>query len=121
MKSIISAGVEGERLAWALVGATQHLAIWQELAKDPPRTTCKSCGGLRDASRRPCDVCHALATAQRRAHLISEIEFLKGTDTAENIARRLGYTYPNSLARVLQRAGRHDLARMFWRAAREAS
>ena len=65
--------------------------------------------------------------ADQRAALIENIEDLLGYDTAAHIAARLGYEKPRSLAlgyekprslaRRLSRAGRHDLARQFWRAA----
>lgn len=47
------------------------------------------------------------------SEVIAEVEWLMGTDSVERIARRLGYATPNSLARVLHREGRHDLARPF--------
>ena len=55
--------------------------------------------------------------ADQRAALIEDIEHLLSFDTAAHIAARLGYEKPRSLARRLSRAGRHDLARQFWRAA----
>ena len=55
--------------------------------------------------------------ADQRAALIEDIEHLLSYDTAAHIAARLGYEKPRSLARRLSRAGRHDLARQFWRAA----
>lgn len=57
------------------------------------------------------------AVARKRAELIEELTVLLDTDTPSNIARRLGYKTPEPLARRLQRAGRIDLARIFWRVA----
>ncbi len=50
------------------------------------------------------------------AEVIEEVEFLRGTDTPGNIATRLGYSSPKNLAKVLHRAGRHDLASPFEKA-----
>ena len=46
----------------------------------------------------------------KAAVVIAEVEWLAGTDTAESIARRVGYRSTESLARVLRKHGRHDLA-----------
>ena len=48
--------------------------------------------------------------ATRRGLDVEALEELIGTDTAESIARRLGYTDARSLTRVVYRAGRFDLA-----------
>lgn len=53
----------------------------------------------------------------KAADVVPEVEFLLATDTAEHIARRLGYVSPEGLGRALQRADRLDLARFFWKAA----
>ena len=50
------------------------------------------------------------ARASRREYLISEVEFLVGTDAPDSLARRLGYAHADSLARALQNWGRDDLA-----------
>ena len=48
------------------------------------------------------------------AMLIADVRQLTGTDTAENIAARLGYT-PASLATKLQKGGHPELAGQFYR------
>lgn len=49
----------------------------------------------------------------RARHIyVEEVELLLGTDSPENIARRLGLK-PASLARALEREGRGDIAREF--------
>ena len=52
--------------------------------------------------------------AAERAHLASEVEWLLGTDSPDRIAVRLGYRNAKSLARVLSRHGRADLASHFY-------
>lgn len=47
--------------------------------------------------------------------VIAELEILQGSDNPENLARRLGYQDKGSLARLLIRHGRTDLARPFER------
>ena len=49
--------------------------------------------------------------ATRRGVDVDELNLLIGTDTSENIARRLGYADRKSLERVLYRAGQFALAR----------
>ena len=51
----------------------------------------------------------------RQQTVIEEIEFLLGTERADHIAHRLGYTDLGSLQRSLHRWGRHDLAAHFRR------
>jgi hypothetical protein len=48
--------------------------------------------------------------------LIEDVEFLLGTDTMHNIANRLGFARPDSLARRMYRVGRPDLAQVLQRA-----
>lgn len=43
------------------------------------------------------------------ADLIAEVEWIAGTDTAESITRRLGYSRPRTLFDTLARSGRWDL------------
>lgn len=45
-------------------------------------------------------------------HTVEDLEWILGTDHPERIARRLGRT-PATLTRMLERAGRHDLAAPF--------
>ena len=53
----------------------------------------------------------------RAVDVIVEVEHLAGTDTPVSIAGRLGYRNARTLAKVLARAQRGDLARTFWAAA----
>ncbi|PWJ25489.1 hypothetical protein ATK17_1616 [Branchiibius hedensis] len=49
-------------------------------------------------------------------HLVEDIQWLLAAgESREMIVARLGYTTQASLARVLRRAGKHDLARPFER------
>lgn len=49
--------------------------------------------------------------ARNRYELIEDVEFLlEVREFPEAIVRRVGYASTSSLARVLTRAGRHDLA-----------
>lgn len=52
---------------------------------------------------------HEAATS--RGLDVTEVEHLAGSDSAENIARRLGYGSARTLDQLLHRAGRPDLAR----------
>lgn len=54
-------------------------------------------------------------TPEEVEYVIGEIEFLKGTDTPESLARRLGCPTASAMARMLQRNGRPDLAVHFER------
>lgn len=47
--------------------------------------------------------------ADKRAERIEDLEWLVGTDTPENISRRLGYSDLDTLIRSLQRWDRPDL------------
>lgn len=47
------------------------------------------------------------------SYVIGEVQLLRGTDTPENIARRVGYRDRRNLARQLARWGRGDLAMLF--------
>lgn len=51
--------------------------------------------------------------AHDQSHVVCEIETLKGTDTPDNIARRVGFPNRRALARQLSRWGRGDLAAIF--------
>lgn len=54
---------------------------------------------------------HSLARHQaEREHIVSEVEFLIGTDCVVSLAQRLGYTKVESLSRRLLKLGREDLA-----------
>ena len=55
--------------------------------------------------------------ALRRDYIVGEVEHILGSDAPDNIARRLGYSRPQHLARMLERAGRDDLASHFRRVA----
>jgi hypothetical protein len=55
----------------------------------------------------------ACQNQQPIADLIEDVEWLRGTDSPENIAARVGYPRVASLARRLERADRPDLARIF--------
>lgn len=46
---------------------------------------------------------------ERRNYVCSELDFLIGTDTADSLALRLGYTKLHSLEHALRDWGRHDL------------
>lgn len=48
--------------------------------------------------------------AERR-YFLAEVEWIAGTDTWDNIARRLGYANTKSLARRLSTLGEYELAR----------
>lgn len=50
---------------------------------------------------------------RRRDQVLEELDLLLGTDAPASIARRLGYSSPKNLARVLHRWGRPDLAQRF--------
>jgi hypothetical protein len=114
-RDVIKDGIATERICWDVVGCLQLIARDMHERQYPDRTVCGSCGGLRANNRLACDVCKALAVAGRRDYMLSEVEWLIGTDMPESIARRLGYLSVESMARFLQREGRHDLARHFWR------
>lgn len=45
-----------------------------------------------------------------REYVISELEFLLGTDNAESLASRLGYKNLKSLRQMVDHAGREDLS-----------
>lgn len=47
--------------------------------------------------------------------VIEEIELLRGTDSVDNIATRIGYSNRQSLSRQLIRWERRDLAALFGR------
>lgn len=84
--------------------------------------TCTVCGHtvVRLCGRGLCRACWKRANADgtladhspsRRtvADLIAEVEWIAGTDTAESITRRLGYSRPGTLFDTLARSGRWDL------------
>ncbi len=48
--------------------------------------------------------------AAPRVHLVEDVEWIIGTDSVENIARRVGCTDPADLYRALRYRGRDDLA-----------
>lgn len=56
-------------------------------------------------------------TGSPNQELATEVEWLTGTDHPTNIAQRLGFKDPATLAKRLQRAGRPDLATHYWKAA----
>lgn len=97
-------------LAAGLVGVLAALAA----GKASSGVVCSRCGGLRSRARGFCDVCQALRSVAERDYLIGEVEFLAGTDSPHSIARRLGYSQTQYLARVLVRYGRPDLAASFY-------
>lgn len=49
-------------------------------------------------------------TYNRADDTIAEVEWIAGTDTAESIARRLGYRRLRGLLEMLREHGRPDLA-----------
>jgi hypothetical protein len=52
------------------------------------------------------------------AYVIGEVELLRGTDSVDSIATRVGYSNRYSLARQLSRWGRDDLAALFGKGTR---
>jgi len=73
------------------------------------------------AKRRYCGrVCASIArrrtrtftASQKLQSVIEEVDWLRGTDTPQNVAARLGYATA-TLNRVLADAGRGDLAALF--------
>lgn len=55
-------------------------------------------------------------TKRNVEHVIEDVEWLaRSGESRVMIVARLGYSEPRSLARVLHRAGRHDLAQQFER------
>ena len=97
-----------DTLARSLVAVATHI-LHQQTAH-PPRRVCPECGGLRRDTRGGCDVCTALRRIATRDHIAEETRYLLGTDSAQNIARRLGYKDADSLITTLQRWGHRDLA-----------
>jgi len=51
--------------------------------------------------------------AHDKSYVVCEIETLRGTDTPENIAHRVGFANRRALAKQLARWGRGDLATIF--------
>lgn len=66
----------------------------------------------RDHQRRATQTHRKTAEARKRAHIqymIGEVEFLAGTDSRENLAKRLGYASCSGLQDFLKRHNRLDL------------
>ena len=107
-------------------------SIVNRLIHHPPGT-CEGCGdefhrqrkpggrlepGPAFARRRFCGVKCAAANAREHRHqlrqweldVIEDVEWIIAFDTPENVATRVGYKNPSSLARTLFTAGRADLA-----------
>lgn len=55
--------------------------------------------------------CRLRAFEKERRYFLAELDWIAGTDTWDNIARRLGYANTKSLARRLATLGEYDLAR----------
>lgn len=95
-----------------------------EQIPDTPR--CRACGKVPPKvleqtwedweAMEYCDQACRRQARWSRSELVTEVEFLVGTDTPANIAQRLGYK-PGSLARRLHRMGRLDIATRFYSAA----
>ena len=116
-RRLIRDGVEAERTCWAVFGIVRQLVERVCVEEERPyrgRRTCADCGGLRADTKAGCDVCRALRIVGEREDLVHEVGWLLGTDSPERIAVRLGYRNAKSLARVLSRHGRADLAGHFY-------
>lgn len=83
---------------------------------------CADCGRTKTVHGRGlCKTCHQRNSnqktlhkyppkADRRAqHVVTEVEFLAGTDSRENLAKRLGYASGDGLHHFLKRHNRLDL------------
>jgi hypothetical protein len=75
---------------------------------------CRWCAGplqvpYADCGRARCR--RATREEKRRAEFVEEYEHLRGTDTPESIAARLGCASVESMCKRLERAGRNDLSR----------
>lgn len=92
---------------WTRTAIAQEAGLGRSIQLARDRVT------VRNARR----IARTHEAATRRGLDVEEVELLIGTDTAESIARRLGYTLP-SLERILARVDRGDLVtRMHGRAA----
>lgn len=96
-------------------------AIRDELlsAKKRPRCVvkCKGCPLIFISQSRGRmfhdDECKVLFFQREQQFRLDEFRWIVGTDTPENIARRLGYSSPKNLARFLFRSGEMQWARKF--------
>lgn len=88
----------------------------------PKTIECVDCGQERgEKTRGLCKTCYARNRKRGTLHkhprvagrktltVVADVEHLAGSDSRENIAKRLGYSRPDSLYRLLRRANRSDL------------
>lgn len=88
----------------------------------PKTIECVGCGQERgEKTRGLCKTCYARNRKRRTLRkyprvagrktvaIVADVEHLVGSDSRENIAKRLGYNKPDSLYRLLHRANRLDL------------
>ena len=78
---------------------------------------CRGCGAVptRWARKWRQRYCSQQCRPEQRAYVVSELDFLLGTDEPWSLAKRLGYPTTDALARMLYRENRPDLAVHFER------
>lgn len=81
-----------------------------------PKVKCQGCDKMISSAkaRKYCSAeCREAAIEAERELNLAEFLWIAGTDTPENVTRRLGYGSPRYLARFLFRCGELEWARKF--------